>query len=202
MSYHQPERFREHQENLAALFISAAAQYSKNVGLQPFSEDSLRQMSHGLSDVAGEVLMFGSDAWPESAKPIETAEIPCEVCPSEVDPPAVRRPLLLTLGILAFCSLCAWLCLGVLPSETASVFFSLGIIGISTLFGTGQALLASGISFALHDLLVSPPVYRFSVPNKIDLVLYGFYLVLAVGMPWLLRIKDRALAASPRSLNR
>ncbi|WP_448035163.1 hypothetical protein [Bradyrhizobium liaoningense] len=52
----------------AKRLLSTAREYARDHGLPALDETALRQMSVKLDDVAGEILMFGHDAWPESAR--------------------------------------------------------------------------------------------------------------------------------------
>ncbi|MET4217859.1 hypothetical protein ABIB00_003071 [Bradyrhizobium sp. LB14.3] len=53
---------------LARRLLSTAREFARDHGLPDLDQTALRQMSVQLDDVAGELLMFGHDVWPESAR--------------------------------------------------------------------------------------------------------------------------------------
>lgn len=59
--------FQLKRQLLARRLLSTMREYARDHGLPDLDENALRQMSVKLDDVAGELLMFGHDAWPESA---------------------------------------------------------------------------------------------------------------------------------------
>lgn len=60
--------FQLTRQLLAKRLLSTAREFARDHDLPAMDETALRQMSVKLDDVAGEILMFGHDAWPESAR--------------------------------------------------------------------------------------------------------------------------------------
>lgn len=187
MSYHDPEEFSSLKDNLASLFVSTAAQFASNCGLERLQEKSLAQLSPSLEDVAGEVLMFGSNAWPASAQPAEAMETPCpfEINPSEVDPPR-HRALLWSLATFLITVPLAFLIYAA-TGAGAGYTLGFGVLVVAVMFGTTHALLLSALSPILSDLLVTPPIFVFSWPTATEALSVPFYMAIALVVPWLIR---------------
>lgn len=60
--------FQLMRQLLVRRLLSTAREFARDHDLPALDESALRQMSVKLDDVAGELLMFGYDAWPESAR--------------------------------------------------------------------------------------------------------------------------------------
>lgn len=60
--------FQLKRQLLAKRLLWTAREFAGDNGLSALDESALRQMSVRLDDVAGELLMFGHNAWPESAR--------------------------------------------------------------------------------------------------------------------------------------
>ncbi|SFJ24537.1 hypothetical protein [Bradyrhizobium sp. Gha] len=60
--------FHLKRQLLVSRLLSTVREFSGDHGLQDLDEAALRQMAVKLDDVAGELLMFGCDHWPESAR--------------------------------------------------------------------------------------------------------------------------------------
>lgn len=60
--------FNLKRQLLARRLLSTAREFARDHGLPVLDEAALHQMSVKLDDVAGELLMFGHDAWPEWAR--------------------------------------------------------------------------------------------------------------------------------------
>ncbi|MBB4373323.1 hypothetical protein GGD63_006145 [Bradyrhizobium sp. cir1] len=56
------------RQHLAGRLLLTVREFARDHGLQDLDEAALRQMAVKVDDVAGELLMFGCDHWPESAR--------------------------------------------------------------------------------------------------------------------------------------
>lgn len=197
MSFHGTAEFSTMKENLAHLFASTAAQYAENCGLGVLSERALSQMTVPLQDTAAEVLMFGCNAWPDSARTdaVETIR-PFEVNASETDPPPQHTALLWSLATLLISTPLAFLLSFYIPGHVGSVFYGFGVMAIAMVFGSRYAALLGLLSPILHNLLDVPPMFTFTWPTTPEEALAAFYMVLAFGVPWMIQqsIKLRYLA--------
>jgi hypothetical protein len=192
MSFHSASDFEGMKRDLSELFVSTAAQFAKNIGLEGFDQLALRQMTAALDDVAGEVLMFGGDAWPESAKdgystdicPISGPDL--EAYPSETDPPPPSTALLFTLATLMVSAPLSFLLSAIAP-HGGSLFYAFGVMAVSMVFGTRYALVLAVLSPLLHNLFDVLPSLTFTFPDKVEIVVAVFYMATALVMPWAVR---------------
>ena len=68
MAYYDAQEFALLRERLSEVLQSAAAKFAKENGLDELSESSLRQMNTSIDQISSEILFFGCNAWPESAR--------------------------------------------------------------------------------------------------------------------------------------
>jgi hypothetical protein len=194
MSFHSASDFEGMKHDLSELFVSTAAQFAKNIGLESFDHLALCQMSAALDDVAGEVLMFGADAWPESAQdgyssnvyPIAGQDL--ETYPSETDPPVPTNnaALFYTLATLLVTVPLSTI-LSVFVPHGGALFYAFGVMGAAMVFGTRPALLLAVLSPIFHNLLDVFPTWSLTLPDKIEAICAAFYLTTALVMPWAIR---------------
>lgn len=199
MTFHSSSNFDAIRNDLGELLLSTLAQYAVNRGLGPIDRDSLHQMATPLNDVAGEMLMFGANTWPESARAEEASILPFEAAPSETDPP--RSPAIL------FSTVC--LAVAITGSILLHAYFGFGqfsilhlaVVTIAILFGTQSALLAGTVAHGAYNFFVVPPALAFTIPTESEVVMSAFSLSMAVAVPWLIKNapawRSRLLTISP-----
>lgn len=82
------EFYKEKQE-LTQLMLDTVKTYLRSRGVEIHSE-GLRQMSHSLPDMAGEILMFGANCWPEGCE--EEQEASATILPFRKREPNTQAP--------------------------------------------------------------------------------------------------------------
>lgn len=186
MSFHSHSQFEQIRGDLASLLISTAAQFARNVGLNEMDSAAVqRQMSVPIEDLAGELLMFGCDAWPESARAEAEVIHPFECVPSEGDPPAHgARPYLLALLAIAGTLPAAYL-VSQLTGFANAALWPLSLLFVALVLGRAPALLACVAAAAAHNLFLVQPALTFTVPDSRELSLAAFYVALVLMTPWL-----------------
>jgi hypothetical protein len=60
------ERFEELVSEMTDRLLGEVKRFAEEKQLGSFSTDALHQMSTPLTEITGELLMFGSDVWPFS----------------------------------------------------------------------------------------------------------------------------------------
>jgi K+-sensing histidine kinase KdpD len=208
MSFHGAKEFADLKNNLAQLFVSTATQFASNCGLESMDEAALyHQMSTKLEDVASEVLMFGTNTWPDTAldqspsTALPSSEPLRETYPSETDPPvSLSSALLYTLGTLLVTAPLAFLLSAFVPSHIGTFFYAIGVMSVSMVFGTRCGLILALISPVLHNLFDIPPTFSFTWPQPIEVVSAVCFLSIAVAVPFLMRtaFRIRVALAQPR----
>jgi K+-sensing histidine kinase KdpD len=185
---------------LGGVIVELAGKFAQEHDLPPMQAAGLDQMSTRLDDFAAELLMFGTDTWPESAAS-DLTEVTHEVSPSHVDPPRVALPCLVcTLGLAV-----ASVALGAVALFTVGTgdYFTIAfaVLTAALFFGPVHALSAAGTATLLHNFFLVGTPLNFDVPSKVECTMVVFFLALAVATPWLARAaakwRNRSLAISP-----
>jgi two-component system sensor histidine kinase KdpD len=123
--------------------------------------------------------------------------------------PAVPRPAvgvrwsayLLATGVVAVCSLLAWVMLPYFAPANLIMVYLLGTILVAAQFGRGPGILASVLSVAAFDFFLVPPYFTFAVSDTEYLVTLAVMLVVAVVISTL-TARTRAQAEAARSRER
>lgn len=79
MTFHNANEFTGMVTDLKSVIMAAASEYFVSKNLPPLDTDALNQMSVDLDSVITELIMFGADAWPESARPEPPVFSPCKI---------------------------------------------------------------------------------------------------------------------------
>jgi hypothetical protein len=187
MTFHA--NFLQMRNDLGTLLVSTAAQYANSEGLDRMNEISLRHMSLDPSNVAGEFLMHGCDAWPESARELDTAPAltaqPVETFPSETDPPrTIFKSLIWSLGTLIVTVPLAYSLVHFLGNG-GYFTFAFGVLTVAMVFGTGNGVLLGAVSPVVNNLFVIDPALTFTVPTRTEVTMGVFYIATAIVMPWI-----------------
>lgn len=64
MTFNTVASFSKMRSDLEESILAAAMTQAEKAGIGPLDKNRLAQMSISLADVAGELLMFGCNAWP------------------------------------------------------------------------------------------------------------------------------------------
>jgi K+-sensing histidine kinase KdpD len=179
-------RFAQLSSALGGIIIEHTNAFAKEHELPPMQAAGLDQMSTKLDDFAAELLMFGTDTWPESAASDE-AEVTHEAAPSDVDPPKSALPCsLCTFGAVA-----ASLILGAIALFTFGTgdYFTIafGVLAVALFFGPLQALTAASSAALLHNFFLVGTPFEFDRPTKVEMTMAVFFVALALITPWLAR---------------
>lgn len=187
MSFHDHEQFDHIRSDLASLLVSTTAQFARNAGLQPLAPASLRQMSAPLEVVSAELLMFGCDTWPDSARcPDPVISDDAAMAPAPL-PRQVRNKVWLwtllalvlsTTFTIAFSNL-----FGVPPPN---FFFGFAVTTVALMFGStygvALAILVPLVThFVVYQLNIDPPVALPTLAYHAAIAL--FHLCLAIFVP-------------------
>lgn len=205
MPIYREQDFTHMNEELTTLILSTATRYAQDKGLPQLDVNAMSQMSVSLSQTANEILMFGCDAWPESARAdeVELSPLPFEIAPSETDPPRTAAFFTWSMASLA-AALPVTLLLSHLIRGPTGIFYALGVIGISIAFGTFQGLLQSAAVSLANNFFLIHPSFSFSTPSRVEVFCFGCYALLALAVPVLIRLapwlRKHALAIPLNSL--
>ncbi len=185
MSFHSVSEFHSLKTRLGERLQEATSLYAHENTLLPLNRAALHQMSTDLDHTAGELLMFGCDVWPESARGDEN-DMTVETTPSETDPPRLSAALfwsIVALGVTLPVSALLYHFIG--GGNYWAITF--GIVTIAMLFGSVHGLLHTGISYSLNNFFVIGSPLAFSQPTKIEIGMAIGSITLAVVLPWLAR---------------
>lgn len=194
-------QFTQLSSALGGIIIENASRFAQEHNLPPMQVAGLDQMSTSLDEFAGELLMFGSDTWPESAADGE--EIAHEAAPSDVDPPAIGR--FFACNLCVFATVIVSLLTGALAHFTIGTgdYFTIafGVLAVALFFGPLYALSAAGSAALLHNFFLVGLPFQFDMPTKVELTMVVFFVGLAVVTPWLAhhaaKWRGRSLTTSP-----
>jgi len=121
--------------------------------------------------------------------------------------PALRRlwtrhSTLLPYGaalLAAWCALSLWTLLPFFHRHPYSVFL-FGVVLTARFFGSGPALLCSGVSAVLLEVIVLPPRFRFALSNSSDLERLALFLLLSLLIGSLVRQRTQAESRAERTI--
>lgn len=180
MSYHPHRDFEQMRSDLGSMLVYTTSQFARQHGLQPVQEKSLTQMTQSVDGVAGELLMFGCDAWPDCAR-------------SEADvAPADRAPAVSYWGwtlFALFASTLFTLTFHYAFPETPppSFIYAFTITAVAVMlgstYGVALALLVPlATRFVVFQLSLVPPATLPSI--GFQAVTEVFYVAVAILFPW------------------
>jgi K+-sensing histidine kinase KdpD len=69
---------------------------------------------------------------------------------------------------------------------------------VAMVFGARYALILALLSPLLHNLFDVPPMLSFTWPTVPEIALAVFYMVLAIAVPWMIRLSARVRTAALR----
>lgn len=187
MSYHDHAKFNRMRADLGRMLVATASQFAAGAKLDPLRKESLGQMSVPVEAVAAELLMFGCDAWPNSAASPEDSVTPLTIAAYKA-PPSRCRPIMWVLLALAGSTLFTVGFDYLVDGPPPNFFFSFAITAIALMFGSTYGV-ALGLlcplaaHFIVHQLSLDPPVQLPTLAYEALVAIY--HLSLAIIIPWM-----------------